>query len=84
MLLSMCILRKFGTLVISVFSISVKKNLSIQASRDFKSGLDIIDHYQIAPLKYFCPNTPSLSAICDNLKLKVLKVAESKNGHHFY
>ena len=51
---------------------------------DFKSGLDTIDHYQIAPAKYFCPNTSSLSAICDSLKLKVLKVVESKNGHHFY
>ena len=61
-----------------------EKNLSIQSTRNFKSGLDTIDHYQIAPAKYFCPNISSLSAICDSLKLKVLKVVESKNGLHFY
>ena len=61
-----------------------EKNVSIWSSRDFKIGLDTIDHYQIAPTKYFYPNTSSLSSICDSLKLKVLKVAVSKNGHHFY
>ena len=66
------------------FNTSNNEKLSTNSSRDFKSGLDTIEYYQIAPAKYFCPNTSSLSAICDSLKLKVLKVVESKNGHHFY
>ena len=53
------------------WSVASLKNIS-------KVVLDINDHYQIVPAKYFCPNTFSLSAICDSLKLKVLKVVKSK------
>ena len=61
-----------------------KEKLSTNSSRDFSSVLDTIDHYWIDPAKYFCPNSSSTSAIYDNFKSKVLKVVESKKGHHFY
>ena len=60
------------------------KKLSTNSSRDFNTVLDTINYYWIDPDKYFCPNSSSLSAIYDRFKLKVLKVVESKNGHHFY
>ena len=60
------------------------KKLSMNSLRYFNSVLDTINHYWVDPAKYFCPKTSSLSAIYDSLKLKVLKVVESKNGHHFY
>ena len=50
----------------------------------FDSVLDTINHYWINPATYFWPNSSSLSAIYDSFKSKVLKVVESKNGHHFY
>ena len=46
---------------------------------DFKSGLDTIDHYQIAQAKNFYPNTSFLGAICDSSKSKILKMVELKN-----
>ena len=55
-----------------------------QSSRDFESGLDAIDHYQIDPAKYFSPKSSSLSAIYESFKSTVLIVVESKNGHYFY
>ena len=56
----------------------------MNSSKDFNSVLDIINHYWNDSAKYFCPNSASLSTICDSFKLKVLKVVKSKNGHHFY
>ena len=56
----------------------------MNSPRDFNSVLDTINYYWIDPAKHFCPNSSSLSAIYDRFKLKVLKVVESKNGHHFY
>ena len=52
--------------------------------RDFNSVLDTNNHYWIAQAKYFFPNTSSMSAIYDSFKSKILKLVESKKGHHFY
>ena len=60
------------------------KKLSMNSPKDFTSVLDTIHHYWTDPARYFCSNSSSLSAICDSFKLKVLKVVESKNAHHFY
>ena len=60
------------------------KKLSTNSLRDFNSVLDTINHYWIDPAKQFCPKSSSLSTIYDSFKSKVLKVVESKNGHHFY
>ena len=60
------------------------KKLSTNSPRDVNSVLDTINHYWIDPAKYFCPNSSYLSAIYDRFKLMVLKVVESKKGHHFY
>ena len=56
----------------------------MNSSRDFNSVLDTINQYWIDPAKYFCPESSYLSAIYESFKSKVLKVVESKNGHHFY
>ena len=56
----------------------------MNSSRDFDSVVDTINQYWIDPAKYFCPESSYLSAIYESFKSKVLKVVESKNGHHFY
>ena len=48
----------------------------MNSSREFNSVVDTINHYQIDPAEYFCPNSSSLSAIYDSSKCKVLKMVE--------
>ena len=67
----------------NTFHLKIKK-LSTNSPIDFNSVLDTINHYWIDPAKYFCHNTSSLSAIYDSFKSKILRIVESKNGHHFY